>query len=100
MARADGDEHRARLLHPLGDPARPARVAIGEHHAFEFGRIAEPVVHQRGDALIVAVDRKSTRLNSSHQCATRMPSSARKKKQHPTKMQSTPRTPTTNNTTP
>src|SRR3546814_3088112 len=28
-----------------------------------------------------AGDRKSTRLNSSHQCATRMPSSAGKKKQ-------------------
>src|SRR3546814_10889710 len=26
-------------------------------------------------------DRKSTRLNSSHECASRMPSSARKKKQ-------------------
>src|SRR3546814_1181807 len=26
------------------------------------------------------VDRKSTRLNSSHECASRMPSSARKKK--------------------
>src|SRR3546814_4890090 len=29
-----------------------------------------------------ALDRKSTRLNSSHSCATRMPSSARKKKNY------------------
>src|SRR3546814_8877801 len=28
------------------------------------------------------IDRKSTRLNSSHSCATRMPSSACKKKKH------------------
>src|SRR3546814_8536981 len=28
------------------------------------------------------LDRKSTRLNSSHYCASRMPSSALKKKQH------------------
>src|SRR3546814_10016043 len=28
------------------------------------------------------IDRKSTRLNSSHYCATRMPSSACKQKQH------------------
>src|SRR3546814_1715443 len=31
---------------------------------------------------IARVDRKSTRLNSSHQCASRMPSSAGKKKTH------------------
>src|SRR3546814_10020170 len=30
-------------------------------------------------------DRKSTRLNSSHSCASRMPSSAWKKKEHQTK---------------
>src|SRR3546814_7322489 len=30
----------------------------------------------RGDKWVVIVDRKSTRLNSSHQCASRMPSSA------------------------
>src|SRR3546814_3017347 len=29
---------------------------------------------------VVAQDRKRTRLNSSHQCASRLPSSARKKK--------------------
>src|SRR3546814_3964087 len=33
-----------------------------------------------GDALAVTLDRKSTRLNSSHSCASRMPSSACKKK--------------------
>src|SRR3546814_3258093 len=40
---------------------------------------AEPLLHElAGVALEVApfVDRKSTRLNSSHQCAYRMPSSA------------------------
>src|SRR3546814_10698286 len=41
---------------------------------------------QKGsDALIIRAgkDRKSTRLNSSHSCASRMPSSARKKKNQP-----------------
>src|SRR3546814_3323973 len=32
--------------------------------------------------LLPAVDRKSTRLNSSHQCASHMPSSALKKKKN------------------
>src|SRR3546814_4712670 len=34
------------------------------------------------DASGAVRDRKSTRLNSSHQCATRMPASASKKKTH------------------
>src|SRR3546814_9007535 len=34
-----------------------------------------------GFAGAMIIDRKSTRLNSSHQCASRMPSSACKKKQ-------------------
>src|SRR3546814_3763333 len=34
------------------------------------------------EGLGIPTDRKSTRLNSSHQCAPRMPSPARKKKQH------------------
>src|SRR3546814_9859060 len=32
--------------------------------------------HQRANQIVEAADRKSTRLNSSHQCASRMPSSA------------------------
>src|SRR3546814_5638033 len=35
-----------------------------------------------GRPLFHPTDRKSTRLNSSHKCALRMPSSTRKKKQH------------------
>src|SRR3546814_10382215 len=34
------------------------------------------------DTLRQGLDRKSTRLNSSHSCANRMPSSARTKKTH------------------
>src|SRR6184192_1825891 len=34
----------------------------------------------------VSLDRKSTRLNSSHQSTSRMPSSARKKKHHQTRL--------------
>src|SRR3546814_4413948 len=43
---------------------------------------AATLSYRDGDGLLAAVrgrDRKSTRLNSSHSCATRMPSSARTK---------------------
>src|SRR3546814_8213618 len=59
--------HRA-----LGDPLVVA----------EGAGLAEKLVHQRGLAMIDVrddgdvADRKSTRLNSSHSCASRMPSSA------------------------
>src|SRR3546814_6252166 len=44
--------------------------------------VEPPALHRAAGVAcgIEPVDRKSTRLNSSHQCATRMPSSALKKK--------------------
>src|SRR3546814_2883425 len=41
---------------------------------------AQRLEHRSGDTGVAAQDRKSTRLNSSHYCATRIPSSACKKK--------------------
>src|SRR3546814_2140094 len=70
-----------RALAPADPLPRPARVGVN----------TERVRAQRGDdlrtsgatdqvatrgAAQVGVDRKSTRLNSSHYCASRMPSSA------------------------
>src|SRR3546814_9672910 len=40
------------------------------------------VVHVTAGVSALVIDRKSTRLNSSHYCASRMPSSACKKKPH------------------
>src|SRR3546814_5640427 len=45
---------------------------LGALGAFEHDREAAAVAADCG----LAADRKSTRLNSSHQCASRMPSSA------------------------
>src|SRR3546814_4300497 len=42
--------------------------------------IAAVEVYKSGRATVESGDRKSTRLNSSHSCASRMPSSARKRK--------------------
>src|SRR3546814_8440759 len=75
-------------------PRRPARVRLREH-CFDRGEIilalrpvaiifrpglpAFPrIVEPRGEALVLLLlreDRKSTRLKSSHYCASRMPSS-------------------------
>src|SRR3546814_6146780 len=92
-AMADGDEHLAALglgrllifprmeilprLHDLDiGPARfDQRIASGGN-----GRVLRaPELIAVGEIAVLAEqvgDRKSTRLNSSHQCATRMPSSA------------------------
>src|SRR3546814_1573638 len=63
----------------VGGPAvrDPAIVAIG-HRLNRVGRGIGALAEQALE--IGADDRKSTRLNSSHYCASRMPSSARKKK--------------------
>ena len=45
-------------------------VSTGEEIAKEFG---VPIVNKR---ISITPDRKSTRLNSSHRCTSRMPSSA------------------------
>ena len=36
----------------------------------------DPIVRENVCRIVVEIDRKSTRLNSSHQCLSRMPSSA------------------------
>src|SRR3546814_7601423 len=66
-------------------PAAFAFVAFGQlrHHGNAAGILAaesfrRPLALAQGDA--GGEDRKSTRLNSSHSCASRMPSSACKKK--------------------
>jgi DNA-binding IclR family transcriptional regulator len=56
----------------------PAVLALGfsmlSH--FDIGRIARPFMQAVADHAQAAVDRKSTRLNSSHRYISRMPSSA------------------------
>src|SRR3546814_3029980 len=61
-----------------------AGSAIRESHRHEDTRVQDPyslrcqppVMGPSFDLLSQAADRKSTRLNSSHSCASRMPSSA------------------------
>src|SRR3546814_7247677 len=66
----------------IGIIARSLAVAaLGiHHHAIGGQRIAFPLVPEAGlasrDIGAVAADRKGQRLNSSHTCASRMPSSA------------------------
>src|SRR3546814_9361929 len=62
-----GEDHRHQFRTMLlesadqGDDGVVANTRVGNHHA---------------DCLTFAIDRKSTRLNSSHYCAPSMPSSA------------------------
>src|SRR3546814_10384809 len=58
-----------------GGDAEPATLAceVREKEAFLLGELYRDDV--KGD-LLISVDRKSTRLNSSNTCAYRMPSSA------------------------
>src|SRR3546814_1719148 len=72
-------DHRAIegfLIGGLGDgDGRVGRGAFDDRH----GRVLLAGLIHGGD-LVQSEDRKSTRLNSSHSCATRMPSFALKKK--------------------
>src|SRR3546814_3688228 len=76
------------LLRPLAaekdmSPVKPHRIGQQDrvfhtgHSRYGPGAKVAPV-HDRGVKLVG--DRKRTRLNSSHTCASRMPTSARKKK--------------------
>src|SRR3546814_3226069 len=58
---------------------------FGCFFAFGLRRVAFRALESRGRR----EDRKSTRLNSSHKCATRMPSSALKKKNNEHKLHQT-----------
>src|SRR3546814_6001494 len=51
-------------------------IFISSWLLMRYGRVWVPI---NASAIGVALDRKSNRLNSSHYCAARMPSSARKK---------------------
>src|SRR3546814_1225053 len=62
---------------------RPDGQADGHLHRQLLGRAAKLEVLGLAEQIesgIWVIDRKSTRLNSSHSCASRMPSSACKKK--------------------
>src|SRR3546814_4841178 len=68
--------------------APAAAIVVGDHRVEPIHVVIAVVVDSRlrtihADVFGQAIpkDRKSTRLNSSHSCATRMPSSACKKKQ-------------------
>ena len=59
------------------EPSVPYLDARGEPPIFAPGLSCEPTVLRKGYGDVeVALDQKSTRLNSSHQCLSRMPSSA------------------------
>src|SRR3546814_3162705 len=90
---------RGRALPEVADGQKPVqRRILYAMQAMGLGSGAKPVKSARvvGDVLgkyhphgdqaaydaMVRIDRKSTRLNSSHYCASRMPSSACKKKAH------------------
>src|SRR3546814_4564518 len=70
LAVTGGERARSMTIDTDGDGSVDAIVQLG------------PVVRGTAlrDALGTRTDRKSTRLNSSHYCAYRMPSSARKTK--------------------
>src|SRR3546814_6810451 len=87
---ADDDPRGREALLYVGDPAEPGpepirflydsdgRGPVSDAAPLPDGRIL--LVHRRLGfdpvfTTILSVDRKSTRLNSSHSCASRMPSS-------------------------
>src|SRR3546814_2217541 len=77
-------------LEHLADIARPApgnhdqafapHQPLAPHFRARLGLVVEPGARQ--DFAQSQIDRKSTRLNSSHKCEARMPSSAGQKKHH------------------
>src|SRR3546814_9410328 len=62
---------RAGVLDQVGELGHPGRVV-----GVDRGQVGIRRLGVAGELLDVAEDRKSTRLNSSHSCASRMPSSA------------------------
>src|SRR3546814_6770007 len=77
----DHDVDTPRLRHALpGRQAGVNRVVLGVAIAAHQDLALIAKLREQAGERRRAGDRKSTRLNSSHQCASRMPSSARKKK--------------------
>src|SRR3546814_2967816 len=74
-----------RLTRPRTEPEIMIEDEIRRHHDPEHA--AAWLLHplEADLDLVGLADRKSTRLNSSHQCASRMPSSAGKNNKHTTK---------------
>src|SRR3546814_2267612 len=66
-----GARRRARPMMPRHDKIHVRHPAIEQK-----GLLPDPDVAGQKRRMMGAPDRKSTRLNSSHSCATRMPSSA------------------------
>src|SRR3546814_4628365 len=93
----DGEHRRHRTGHPklveigIADelyrvPRRPARREVADRVTANVEAIGHDLADVRHAVLQRAErakDRKSTRLNSSHYCASRMPSSACKKNKQP-----------------
>src|SRR3546814_6154913 len=69
-------EERAEVVSPFPQPLR--LTALGNSGATPAAGLTAPIAYfpTFGDLARAAEDRKSTRLNSSHSCASRMPSSA------------------------
>src|SRR3546814_3424311 len=75
------------LRHPLLALDKTRAVCRGAmiletHVVNAFGNLPASLFYRRDELVTSPKDRKSTRLNSSHSCASRMPSSARKKTQN------------------
>src|SRR3546814_8296562 len=80
LSRHDPLPISTRRAHVLGhDPCQleHQRLGLAAARTGQHDTVAGRVIGR----LLARVDRKSTRLNSSHSCAARMPSSAGKKKQ-------------------
>src|SRR3546814_4608980 len=71
---------RSDILEREGDPLRGRTIGIGHPSEIEFPFAEKRRLPGRRRRETLQSDRKSTRLNSSHSCASRMPSSACKKK--------------------
>src|SRR3546814_10596049 len=83
MIRRPPRSTRSDTLFPYTTLFRSFVIAVAYILCVEFVYQNVLQSHQRNriDVLLGKIeDRKSTRLNSSHKCASRMPSSARKKK--------------------
>ena len=81
IARYGSDEIKAKWLKPLLEGEIRSAFAMTEPAvASSDATNIEARIERQGDEYLINGDRKSTRLNSSHEFVSRMPSSASKKK--------------------